>query len=95
VGKTNGDGSLMPKVPSQTECPYCSNDGEVRLEIRRTTALSRTVVDKQDVKCTRIRRNGLIKPTNELCGRTPVVAERHKNYDIQRCWHDAGNIDGL
>ncbi|SPE45739.1 hypothetical protein SBA7_960020 [Candidatus Sulfotelmatobacter sp. SbA7] len=96
VGKTNGDGSLMAQISPQTQYPNGSHNRKVRLEIRRIAALSRAVVDQQDMKRARIRSNGPIQPANEFRGRTPVVAERHNNYDINE---DAGRmlatIDGL
>jgi hypothetical protein len=82
MGETNSDGSLMAEISAQAQYAYGLHKREVGLEVLRTASFHRAIVDKQDIEYTRTRRDRLIKPTNKLCGRRPVVTERHKNYDM-------------
>jgi hypothetical protein len=46
MGKTNRDGSLVAKISPQAQYAYRSYNREVGLEVLRSAALSRAIVNK-------------------------------------------------
>jgi hypothetical protein len=84
VYKPDGDCPLVAEIAAQTQHPYGSHNGELTLKVVAAAPLHRAIVDQENLHRSVIGRHGVAKPPDQLCGRGPVIPDRHEHCQAQR-----------